>query len=97
MKRLLMAIVLATVSGASALGQSSSAPITAPSAINPAAPVPGANSFTETQAKDRIEKSGYSSVSGLTKDANGVWRGKASKDGNTSDVSLDYQGNVSAK
>jgi putative membrane protein len=74
MKRLLMAIVLATVSGASALGQSSSA-----------------------QAKDRIEKSGYSSVSGLTKDANGVWRGKASKDGNTSDVSLDYQGNVSAK
>jgi hypothetical protein len=33
-------------------------------------------------------------VSGLAKDDNGVWRGKAMKNGQQVDVSLDYQGNV---
>lgn len=51
--------------------------VKSPSENNPAAPVPGANSFTEGQAKSRIEGAGYSDVSGLTKDANGVWIGKA--------------------
>jgi hypothetical protein len=60
-------------------------------------PVAGANSFTEGQARSRIEASGYSGVSGLTKDDSGVWRGKANKDGKTVDVSLDFQGNVVAR
>ena len=46
---------------------------------NPGAPVAGANSFTEGQAKSRIEDRGFKNVSGLTKDSNGVWRGKAEK------------------
>ena len=58
------------------------------------APVKGRNSFTEGEAKSRIEKDGLSSVSSLAKDDNGVWRGKAMKDGRQVDVSLDYQGNV---
>ena len=37
---------------------------------------------------------GFSNVSNLKKDDNGVWRGRATKDGKTVDVSLDYQGNV---
>ena len=57
-------------------------------------PVSGANSFTEGQAKSRIESNGYTNVSGLKKDDNGVWRGKAMKDGKSVDVSLDFQGNV---
>ena len=61
---------------------------------NPGAPVAGANSFTEGQAKARIEARGYTNVSELTKDSQGIWRGKASKDGKSFDVSLDYQGNV---
>jgi putative membrane protein len=60
-------------------------------------PVPGANSFTEGQAKSRIESMGYSSVSSLTKDGQGIWRGKATKDGKSFDVSLDFQGNVFAQ
>jgi len=64
---------------------------------NPAAPVAGANSFTEGQAKSRIETNGFSNVSGLQKDANGVWRGKASKGGKTVDVSVDFQGNVTPR
>jgi hypothetical protein len=61
---------------------------------NPGAPVAGANSFTEGQAKSRIESTGFSNVSGLKKDDNGVWRGKAMKDGKSVNLSLDFQGNV---
>jgi hypothetical protein len=58
------------------------------------APVAGHNSFTDGEAKSRIEKMGFSDVSDLQKDDQGVWRGRAIKDGKTVDVSLDYQGNV---
>jgi hypothetical protein len=58
------------------------------------APVAGRNSFTEGEAKSRIEKMGFSEVSDLQKDDQGVWRGRAKKDGKTVDVSVDYQGNV---
>ena len=78
-----------------------SAPATPPTAANPTAPandagapLPGANSFTETQARTRIEQLGYSDVVGLAKDANGIWRGKATKDGSTHDVSVDFRGNI---
>ena len=58
------------------------------------APVAGANSFTEGQAKSRIENMGFADVTDLKKDDNGVWRGRAMKSGQTVDVSVDYQGNV---
>lgn len=64
---------------------------------NAGAPAAGANSFTESQATSRIEAAGYTNVSGLTKDKDGVWRGKASKSGTSRNVSLDYQGNVVPK
>ena len=64
---------------------------------NPGAPVAGANSFTEGQAKSRIESTGYTNVSGLRKDDQGVWRGSAMKDGRSVNVSLDFQGNVVAQ
>src|SRR4026208_622634 len=57
---------------------------------NPGAPVAGANSFTEGQAKSRIEDRGFRNVSGLTKDANGVWRGKADQNGKAVNVSVDF-------
>jgi hypothetical protein len=57
-------------------------------------PVKGANSFTMSEAKSRISDKGYTKVSGLKKDANGVWRGTAMKDGQNVHVSVDYQGNV---
>jgi hypothetical protein len=61
---------------------------------NSNAPVAGRNSFTEGQAKSRIEGAGYSNVTDLKKDDNGVWRGKASKGGSSTQVSVDFQGNV---
>src|SRR6187401_1990980 len=67
------------------------------SAPNPGAPVAGANSFTEGQAKSRIEDKGFKNVSDLKKDDNGVWRGKADQNGKAVNVSVDFQGNVVAQ
>jgi hypothetical protein len=61
---------------------------------NSNAPVAGRNSFTEGQAKSKIEQAGYTNVSDLKKDDSGVWRGKASKGGSATSVSVDFQGNV---
>jgi len=60
-----------------------------------ASPQPGANSFTEGEAKSRLEKAGYSNVDGLKKDDQGIWRGTASKNGKAVKVGLDYKGNIS--
>jgi hypothetical protein len=62
-----------------------------------AAPVPGANSFTEAEARNRIESRGYTNVTGLKKDSQSIWRGTAMKDGKPVNVALDYQGNVVAQ
>ena len=69
------------------------------STTNPApagAPVAGANSFTENQARKRIEDMGYTNVMGLKKDDQSIWRGTAMKDGATMPVALDFKGNVVA-
>ena len=63
----------------------------------PDAPVKGANSFTESQAVERFKEKGFGDVKGLAKDNDGIWRGKATKDGKSVDVSLDFQGNVFPK
>lgn len=54
----------------------------------------GRNSFTEAQARGRIAKDGYTGVSKLTKNQNGVWQGTAMKGGAKVSVALDYKGNV---
>jgi hypothetical protein len=57
----------------------------------------GRNSFTESQAQDRIAKVGYADVSKLLKNDNGVWQGTALKDGAKVNVGLDYKGNVTVR
>jgi hypothetical protein len=58
------------------------------------AQTPGANSFTEAQARSAIEGAGYTAVGALTQDAQGVWQGKATKGGAETTVSVDYKGAV---
>ena len=60
-------------------------------------PVKGANSFTQSEAKSRLEREGFTHVSALQKDPAGVWRGTAVKDDKSMQVSVDYQGNVNAQ
>jgi hypothetical protein len=101
MKTLASAVVagvLALATGAASAQTNSPAP---PAVVHgnadshtTAAPVAGKNSFTETQAKERLENHGYSSVSALKKDDQSVWRGTATKDGKSVGVAVDYQGNI---
>ena len=101
MKRLILSacIGLFAITGASAQnppaqsGPNNNA-VNSPGQNNSAAPVAGRNSFTEGQAKSKIEDAGFTNVTELKKDDNGVWRGKASKGGSVASVSVDFQGNV---
>jgi len=62
--------------------------------VDDGAPLKGANSFTEGQAKDRALAWGATGVTDMTKDADGIWRGTATMDGKPSKVAVDYKGNV---
>lgn len=57
----------------------------------------GANSFTEGQAKSRIEGAGLMTVTDLKKDDMGIWRGKAMRDGKSVTVGFDYKGSIGAE
>jgi hypothetical protein len=76
--------------------QPAPAPVQQPSATQQPQPQPepGANSFTESQAKSRLEGAGYSNVSALRKDEQGIWRGTAMKDGKRVNVAVDFKGNI---
>ena len=90
----LLTLIAALAVSTSAFAQTPA--VKSPALIIPRRRLPGANSFTEGQAKSRIEANGYTNVSGLKKDDNGVWTGSASKGGQTVNVKLDFQGNVNA-
>jgi hypothetical protein len=96
MKRTILATVFCAVTALSGHAQTSTtAPTPSPNAeADKNAPLPGANSFTEGQAKSRLEASGYSAVTELKKDDDGVWKGKASHGGQQVNVSVDYRGNI---
>lgn len=57
----------------------------------------GANSFTEGQAKSRLDSAGYANVTNLAKDKDGIWRGRAMHGGSPVEVAVDYKGNVVAR
>lgn len=96
MKKLLLATMIASVTSFGALAQTSTtSPMPAPKAgTDTNAPLPGANSFTEGQAKSRLEANGYSNVTDLKKDENGVWKGSDMNAGAKVNVSVDYRGNI---
>lgn len=102
---IVVAILCAALGGTAAA--QTTAPSTDPAATpdtkqgvvltSPAGLQKGANSFTEAQAKSRLEDHGFSGVTGLTKDEAGIWWATASKDGKSVKVGLDYQGNIATQ
>lgn len=66
----------------------------APAGTGTAGQRPGANSFTEGQARSRMQDAGFAQVEGLRLDGNGVWRGNAMREGRQVEVSMDFQGTV---
>jgi len=94
MKKLIIASLIATATSFGAMAQTSTTAPTPTSPVDANAPLPGANSFTEGQAKSRLEANGYTNVMDLKKDDNGVWKGKATNAGASVNVSVDYRGNI---
>lgn len=105
MKKIILLVALVAASAGSAVAQNQPAAnpdgttpaIATPDKKNPTAPVEGANSFTEEQAKERMEKAGYSNVMHLKKADNGIWSATGTKDGVPASIALDFQGNVVTK
>ncbi len=97
MKTTSTVIGIALLASAPALAQTGAkdnAAIKSGHTINDGTARRGANSFTEAEARAHIAKSGFTHVSALKKDKDGVWRGTAQKDGTTMQVGLDFKGNV---
>jgi hypothetical protein len=70
------------------------ADVYAPRKADAGAPLKGANSFSEGQAKDRAIANGINPSGAMTKDSDGIWRGPATQDGKSVQVAVDYKGNV---
>ena len=66
-------------------------------APEPGAPLKGANSFTQNQARDRAIAAGLTQVTTLVKDGDGIWRGTAKKGDVRVKVAVDFKGNVVAE
>ena len=77
---------------AAAAGNSNQAVAT--TTANAPQPAKGANSFSEGEARRRIESGGYATVANLKKDGDGIWRGDAMKNSAKVAVWLDYKGNI---
>jgi len=106
-----MRLLLATIAAVSVLaGAASAQPATGSGSSNP--PVAnkpagspqttgtvelGANSFTEAQARSRLEAQDFKNVTELRKDDQGIWRGKAMHAGKSVSVAIDYKGTVQAQ
>jgi hypothetical protein len=58
------------------------------------APLKGANSLTEGQVTDLVIAHGFLNVVSLTRADDGIWHGRAMKDGESFQVAIDFKGNV---
>ena len=105
MNRKIVATALAVSLGLGSIALAQSPPVGGPAAkgnaplkathtVNDGSAKPGANSFTEGQARQHILNSGYTDVSGLAKGQDGVWRGMAAHNGAQVSVAMDFKGNV---
>ena len=98
MHKHIIAAILAATAGTGALAQanmgSHNPALKNPTVQTTTMAAKGRNSFTESQARSRIAKDGYTNVTKLMKNQNGVWQGAAMKGGVKVNVALDYKGNV---
>lgn len=97
-KSAIVAVLLLTVSlPVSAQTSSGPNPKAVDSTTDNNSPKPGPNMMTEMQAREKMMKSGYSSIQSLTKTSDGVWMGTAMKDNKQVSVMLDYKGDITER
>ena len=105
--------LLASLSLACALALAGAATAQTPAAVDPpganngalksthqtttAAPAQGRNSFTMGQAREHIEKAGFTQVTSLAKGRDGVWRGRAKQGAKRVQVAMDFKGDVTSR
>jgi hypothetical protein len=97
MRSLIVVAAIASLTAGAAFAQYDAKQPTNPPAAQtkPAMPTtPSSAALTETQAKARIEAQGFSNVSELKKDSQGMWNATAMKDGKAVHLSLDARGQV---
>ena len=104
MRSMIVIAAIASVAAGTAFAQpAAKQPAEPPAAAQtkPATPstptTPSTAAMTETQAKARIEAQGYANVSGLQKDAQGMWTARAMKDGKSHQVMLDTRGQITQR
>lgn len=78
-------------------GEPQTPAISTPREKNPKAPVPGENSFTEAQVKERLTEEGFTNIMHLQLGEDGIWRADAARGGQPVKVLLDFQGNISTQ
>ncbi|KAB2682914.1 MULTISPECIES: PepSY domain-containing protein [Brucella/Ochrobactrum group] len=78
-------------------GEPQTPAVTTPGEKNPKAPVPGQNSFTEDQVKERLTEEGYTNIMHLQLGEDGVWRADAARNGQPVKVLFDFQGNITTQ
>ena len=67
-----------------------------PSPGNPDGLATGETAFDEDAARERLADAGYSDITALMRDAQGIWRGTARKDAQKVTVALDRRGKIVA-
>jgi putative membrane protein len=96
--RFLLTMVLAATGSVSAVAQpansDNNSAVKKSHSVSADSPSRGANSFTEGEARGHIEHAGFTQVSSLSKDKDGIWRGTAMKDGHRVSVAVDFKGDV---
>jgi len=105
MRSRIVIAAVASLSAGAALAQFGEQEFTKPPAqTKPSAPPAGSAAnpnttapLTQAQAKAHIEARGFANVSGLSKDAQGMWNATAMKDGKAVQLSLDARGLVTQR
>jgi hypothetical protein len=91
MKALSVSAALVMVAG-TALAQSDQRPADAPLAIKP---ITSEAKTTDTDMiRSKIERMGFTNVTGLSRDSLGVWRAKAKRGAETVDITVDTGGRI---
>ena len=95
MKAVIIVLACATVA-LPGLGIAADAPKPAIAGTGPKAmaPVPGKNSFTQGEARSRMERAGFALANDPVKNDDGIWRAEATRGSEKVRVLMDYQGNV---
>ena len=94
MKAVSVSAALVMAAG-TALAQTDQRPATDPLAVKP---ITSEASSTDTDMiRSKIERMGYTDVSGLSRDSLGVWRAKARRGTETVNVTVDKGGRIKAE